>query len=170
MFASASAISGSSAGVSAETVWGSSQKTSAAKSRAAPRPFLDVFEKIGAVQYDEKFGEQLEKFVEERIAFAKKNKIRLDEGKIREIRGYAQFAGNEMNEKGIAPKLDCAKIAACFEKLGDMLAFLHITEYEQELDGNGKAAKLINELFDAAAQGLASAANRPEKENEEDDE
>ncbi|MFA6330347.1 MAG: arginase family protein [Candidatus Micrarchaeia archaeon] len=131
---------------------------------------LDAFEKIGAVQYDEKFGEQLEKFVEERIAFARKNKIKLDAEKVREIRDYAQFAGNEMNEKGLATKLDSAKIASSFGKLGDHLAFLHVTEYEQEKDGNGKAAKLIVELFQAAADGLAAAANKPEKENEEDDE
>ncbi len=131
---------------------------------------LDAFEKIDAVQYEEKFGEQLEKFAEERIAFAKKNKIGLDEGKIREIRDYAQFATNEMAEKGIPAKLDRAKIAACFEALGDRLAFLHVTEYEQEKDGKGKVAKLVSELFEAASEGMAAASNKPEKENEEDDE
>jgi len=131
---------------------------------------LDAFEKIGAVQYDEEFGEQVETFVQERIEFARKNKIKLDEERIREIRDYAQFAGNEMNEKGIAAKIDLPRIAASFGGLGDRLAFLHVTEYEQEKDADGKAAKLIAELFDAAAQGLANAANRPEKESEEDDE
>ncbi|MFA5246275.1 MAG: arginase family protein [Candidatus Micrarchaeia archaeon] len=131
---------------------------------------LDVFEKIGAVQYGELFGEQLEKFVKERRAFAKKNRIKVDEEKTKEIRDYAQFAGNEMNERGLGAKLDAAKISACFANLGDRLAFLHVTEYEQENDKKGKAAKLIGELFDAAANGLAEAANKPEKENEEDDE
>jgi len=131
---------------------------------------LDAFEKIEAVQYDEKFGEQVEKFVEERIAFAKKNNVKIDAEKVKEIRDYAQFATNEMAEKGIPAKLDAARIAACFEKLGDHLAFLHVTEYEQEKDSNGKTAKLINELFDAAANGLVNAADKPEKENEEDDE
>jgi len=131
---------------------------------------LDVFEKIAAVQYDNKFGKQVENFVEERVAYAKKNKIKLDEEKVKEIRGYAQFASNEMAEKGIAAKLDLTKISASFEWLGDRLAFLHVTEYEQEKDGDAKAAKLINELFEAASEGLAAAADKPEKENEEDDE
>jgi len=131
---------------------------------------LDVFEKISAVQYDENFGKQVEEFVEERIAFAKKNKAKLDEEKVKEIRDYAQFATNEMNEKGLPTKLDFARIAASFEFLGDRLAFLHITEYEQEKDASGKAAKLINGLIGAAAEGLAAAADKPEKENEEDDE
>jgi len=131
---------------------------------------LDAFEKIGAVQYDENFGKAVEEFIEQRIAFAKKNNVKLDAEKIKEIRDYAQFASNEMNEKGLPTKLDFTRIASSFEKLGDHLAFLHVTEYEQEKDGNGKAAKLIDGLIGAAADGLAAAADKPEKENEEDDE
>ncbi len=131
---------------------------------------LDAFEKIDAVQYDEKFGELLESFAEERAAFASKNKTKVDNDKVREILDYAQFAGNEMAEKGMPATLDLPKIAASFEFLGDRLAFLHVTEYEQEKDKDGTAAKLIDGLFGTAAEGLAAAADRPEKENEEDDE
>jgi hypothetical protein len=130
---------------------------------------LDVFEGVAGVQYDAKFGETLEKFVEQRIAYAKKNRIPLDSEKIKEIRDYACFAGNEMGEKGIRPSIDAGPTAAILEQVGGRLAFLHVTEYEQEKDKAGKTAKLANELFSIAMTAYESAlASQPVSEDEKE--
>jgi hypothetical protein len=111
---------------------------------------VDVFEGIGGCQYNEKFPGKIRKFVNEREGFARENGMRIDGELKKEILDYAEFVENELEERGLPPEINEKAVGKILGALGGRLAFFHVTEYDDAIDGNGEAEEICNRLLAAA--------------------
>ncbi len=125
---------------------------------------LDAFSGLGGVEYNAGFPERLKAFVGQRGEYCKKNGLEIDADRRDEVREYADFAANELAEKGISPEFDGEKIAGLLKPLAGRIAFFHVTEYADAYDLDNSTAAFINRLFKAVP--ALSKANKKDSGDE----
>ena len=110
---------------------------------------LDVFSELAGVEYNAGFPEKLKAFVRQRGEYCKKNGLKVHPDRREEALEYADFAANELAEKGIPPYFDSEKITSLLTPIAERLAFFHVTEYQDSLDFDNSTAAFTNMLFKA---------------------
>jgi hypothetical protein len=80
--------------------------------------------------------------------------LKPDAARRKELLDYDKFAGNQAKERGIPTRFDGRKAAGILKGARNRIAFFHVTEYEDALDGKGKTAEFISRLFSFAKAGL----------------
>jgi hypothetical protein len=102
------------------------------------------------VQYNRKFPAQVKAFAKEREEYCKKNAIELDLEKKDEVLDYAEFARNQIDEKGLPNGIDVEKASKILGNELEKIAFYHVTEFEDSKDPTYSTAVLVNKLFKGA--------------------